>query len=286
MAGSISLIVCTLGRTEPLARLLVSLQAQTNPAFEVIVVDQNEPDLAAFLQPWHGRLALRHLHSAKGLSRARNVGLREAGGAIVGFPDDDCWYDAEVTAQVEHFFRDNAADVLTGRTLDRAGRESVSPHRSESGQIDRDNVFRSGNSNTLFARRAVAEAVGGFDEALGVGAATPFQSGEETDFLLKCLRNGHRAYYDRSLVVRHDQNEAGPANEMARVRAYSQGFGRVVRTHDYGVGYLGARTSRAAVRGLLCLASGDLQGARHRWLWAIGACLGYAASGPPTARSG
>ena len=282
MAESISLIVCTLGRKEPLARLLASLQAQGNPAFEVVVVDQNEPDLTAFLDPWRKHLALDHLRSPKGLSRARNVGLRHARGTIVGFPDDDCWYDAGVTADVERAFRDGAMDVLTGRTVDAEGRESVSRHRSDSGPIDRRNVFLSGNSNTLFVRRSVAESVGGFDESLGVGAPTPFQSGEETDFLLKCLRAGHPARYDRNLVVRHDQGDAATAGEIARVRAYSQGFGRVVRTHEIGIGYLGTRTGRAAVRGLVCLATGDLQGARRRWHWALGSWRGYAAPGPPS----
>jgi GT2 family glycosyltransferase len=186
-----------------------------------------------------------------------------------------------VTERVLQFFRDPECGVLTGRTLDREGRESVSPHRSESGFVDRDNVFSSGNSNTLFARKAVAVDVGGFDETLGVGAGTPFQSGEETDFLLRCLRKDYQVYYDRGFVVRHDQNIEAGAAQIARAGAYSQGFGRLLRMHDYGIVYLGAGIGRALVRGGLCLATGDVDGARRRYDWVKGALRGYLAGAVP-----
>lgn len=278
MSDLISLIVCTLGRKEPLARLLASLERQDNRSFEVVIVDQNEGEyLRPIIERFGSTLAIRHLRSPKGLSRARNVGLRHCKGHIVGFPDDDCWYGPRVTAQIDAFFARPGTAVLCGRTLDVEGRESVSAHRGASGAIDRHNVFASGNSNTLFARTQIARDVGGFDEALGVGALTPFQSGEETDFLLRCLRSGNAAYYERDFIVHHDQNNEVVTVRIARARVYSAGFGRLLRIHDYGLSYLGARIGRAFLRGTVCLATGDVDGARQRYGWAVGCMRGYMA---------
>src|SRR5262249_2604201 len=93
-AVTVSLVTCTLGdRKERLARLLQSLAPQGFRAFELIVVDQNPPGyIDEILQTCGAGLRIKHVRSAPGLSAARNVGLAQANGQIVGFPDDDCWY--------------------------------------------------------------------------------------------------------------------------------------------------------------------------------------------------
>jgi hypothetical protein len=58
---------------------------------------------------------------------------------------------------------------------------------------------------------------------------------------------------------------------------YSGGFGRLMRLHDYGAAYFGARIGRALLRGGVCLATGDLNGARQRYGWAMGSLRGYMA---------
>lgn len=283
MRPLVSLIVCTIGRRDTLRRLVASLARQTDDAFELIVVDQGSTDeIATLLEPVAVGQRVRHLRSGRGLSLGRNIGLARADGAIVGFPDDDCWYDDNVIERVQLFFANSENEVLTGRTVDRSGNESVSAHRAESGLIDRNNVFESGNSNTVFARTAVARDVGGFDETLGVGAATPFQSGEETDFLLRCLHKEHLLHFDRGFLVHHDQVDSSAPTLLARTRAYSQGYGRLLRLHKYGLGYLGVRVGRAAIRGAICLATGDTSGARQRYDWANGSLRGFLA---PASRS-
>ncbi len=78
-----SLIVATLGRTAELQRLFESLERQTHRDFEVIVVDQNtDGRLLPILDAFATKLTIRRLTSIPGLSRARNVGLREATGEL------------------------------------------------------------------------------------------------------------------------------------------------------------------------------------------------------------
>lgn len=284
MPRLISLITSTIGREAPLARLLSSLRAQTNIAFELIVVDQSDDGrIARQLEDVAVGQSVRCFSSGRGLSKGRNLGLQQARGEVVGFPDDDCWYGSDVIARVQRHFDHSASCVLTGRTTDRDGVESVSAHRAESGAVDRYNVFTSGNSNTLFARTSIAREVGGFDESLGVGAATPFQSGEETDFVLRCIGRGYQPQFVHDFVVHHDRIDGSRTAQIARARTYSRGYGRLLRQHGYGLSYLGGRVGRAFVRGGWCLVTGDGAGALQRLHWIRGAVSGFIA---PELRSG
>lgn len=274
MNGTISLVVCTLGRFEPLERLLGSLERQTNRKFEVIVVDQNPDGFLDAALSRHPGLPIVHMRSPKGLSRARNVGLTRCSGAIIGFPDDDCWYDPDVLKKVETLFaaRPDMA-FMSGRTVDAEGAVSLNRYPDESAPIDRSNIFAATNSNAIFVRSDVARDVRGFDETLGVGAATPFQAGEETDFLLRCLACGHKGLYEPGLVVRHDQ----VTDSLQRLRAYSAGFGRVARIHGLGTSVFFPRNVRTIAGGFYRALKGDVAGARQRYACLMGSIRGYAA---------
>jgi glycosyltransferase involved in cell wall biosynthesis len=277
LAELITLVVCTLGRTESLRRLLVSLRGQTEKRFHIIIVDQNPPGFILPVLDDFPDLPIAYTRSARGASRARNAGIALTQTPLIGFPDDDCWYAPETVAEVVRRF--DAApemDVLTGRTIDAEGRESVSIHLPESQPVTRANVFQTGNTNAFFARTSAVSAVGGYDETLGVGAGTPFGSGEETDFLLRCLGAGFDVRYDRDFLVHHDQVQ----RDLAKVGRYAAGFGRLVRLHRLGAGFLGARVARAAARSCLFLITGNIGQARARWSWIRGCLSGYTAAPP------
>ncbi|WP_348649456.1 glycosyltransferase family 2 protein [Methylobacterium aquaticum] len=273
----VSLLVCTKGRSAQLERLFESLLAQTCPDFEVVLVDQNEPGtLEPIVGRYRDRLGIDHARSAPGLSRARNVGLARCRGDLVAFPDDDCWYPPGLVAEVVRLFAEHPeADAVTGRTLDATGRESLGAFLAADQAVDRRNVWFSGNSNGLFVRRAAARAVGGFDETLGVGAPTPFRSGEETDFLLRLLAQGRRVVFRHGLVVHHDQ--VAEAGRHTRAADYARGFGRVLRLHRYGLLYLAFRLARFTASGTRALLRRDTGTARDKALWAIGTVAGYCA---------
>jgi glycosyltransferase involved in cell wall biosynthesis len=284
-APALSLVVCTIGRVHELQRLLSSLEEQSFQSFEVVLVDQNPDDyLANIIAAYSSKLSLKQLRSQPGLSKARNVGLRSAKGAVVGFPDDDCWYGATTAAHVMRFFaKEPHFDVLLGRTVDEDGVETVSPFRRSSGPGTRSNVWRSGNSNTLFARSETARQLG-FDEALGVGAATPFKSGEESDFLLRALAAGKRIYFDHDLLIHHAAVHAeSEAAHLERARSYSTGFGYVLRKHDYGAGYLFYRAARSLGSSMVSAAMLDLAAARYKSAWTMGTLRGYFGSNWPGA---
>jgi glycosyltransferase involved in cell wall biosynthesis len=277
-----SLLCATVGRTDKLGRMLDALAVQTTRDFELIVVDQNPPGvLDPILAAYADRIAIVHLRSERGLSRARNVGLGACRGALVGFPDDDCWYPRDLLERlIALFAAEPVVDVLTGRTTDAAGADSLGLFLGADAAIDKANIWLIGNSNSLFLRTEAARRAGGFDETLGVGATTPFKSGEETDFLLRALAAGAKGRYRRDIVVHHDQTPVGGAGGIARAQDYAQGFGRVLRLHGYGASYAALRVARSSARALLSALTGDMATARYKALWALGTLKGFCALPP------
>jgi glycosyltransferase involved in cell wall biosynthesis len=84
-----SVVVCSLNGERHLGRCLAALAAQTHDAYEVVVVDDGSIDATGAIAEAAGVRVERH-PSPRGLSAARNAGIRASRGTIVAFTDDDC----------------------------------------------------------------------------------------------------------------------------------------------------------------------------------------------------
>lgn len=229
-----SLILATVGRTLELKRLFDSLVAQTYHDFEIVVVDQNPDDR---LLPMLHRarclgLAIRHIrHSPPNLALARNAGIAIASGNWLGFPDDDCWYEART---LEHIMQ-------RARRRDRP--QGVIAHWEEQGQAQtagwlswqRSSCFRDFpvSSITTFMSKDLVHTIGGFDARLGVGQW--FGAGEETDLVLRALRSGALLAHEPSALVHHavekpTRLQSAPARKSAQYRA--RGTGAIYAKHQ------------------------------------------------------
>ena len=227
-----SLILATVGRTAELDRFLKHLAAQSYRNFELIVVDQNPDDrLLPLLAPYQERFPVVHLRSAIGLSRARNAGLPHASGDILAFPDDDCWYSADLLQRVATLFqKTSTVDCITGRPVDAC---ALGFDRS-SGRVNKRNVFRRGISYTIFIRNEVASCIGRFDESLGLGATSGKIAAEETDYLLRALSASFHISYFAELCVPHGDSKLVYDEALIR-RQYGSALalGCVLKKHQY-----------------------------------------------------
>jgi glycosyltransferase involved in cell wall biosynthesis len=250
---SFDLIVATVGRVEQVGHLLDSLERQTYRRARVIVVDQNEDD--RLTPPLAARsLDILHLHSRPGLSHARNVGLAHAAADVVAFPDDDCEYPDDLLERVERRMAEQASlDGLTGRAADRAGRSALSWRRDRR-RLTPGNLWNRANSCTIFLRRSVLERVAGFDEQLGLGARTPWCSGEEIELLVRALRTGAAIEYDPELVVYHELRAYRPAELRALGHRDGASVGYILRRHGYGPATIGPMLARPLGGAALALA--------------------------------
>ena len=231
----VTLIVSTRGRANEVERLLSSVARQTYRGFELRLSDQNEDDrLGPILYRFQQSFRLERLRTSKGLSRGRNAGLSQPLGDIVAFPDDDCWYPENLLEQVVDYFHRNlsidaiaAKPCFSGLAPIAGPQEVIRPTA-----YTRANIFDVGLgaiSYCIFLRRRFVEAVGGFDETLGVGAGTPWGSGEESDYLIRGLQQQMRIEHVPSLSVFHPMK--GDSTE--RMYLYACGYGRVLAKHRY-----------------------------------------------------
>ena len=280
-----SLVVATLGRTQPLGRLLESLTRQTEPDFEVIVVDQNPPGMIAdILGAYRSRLSIMHAVSPPGVSRARNLGLRISRGEIIVFPDDDCWYEPDTLRTWGDAY--NALPLvggIMGRCVGPDGETIHGMTHQQSGSINRRNVWRRTNGNGLSFRRRVFQFVPGFDETLGPGAGTPWAACEDADLPIRVLDAGLSLHYQPEIVVRHPnpQFESFSSND-ARRRAvgYGRGMGRVLRQRAFDARTVATALIRPLGGALLSLICGQWRRAECYLLSFQGRLQGWWAAPP------
>ncbi len=263
-----SLVLGTFGRTVELEECLASLDAQTLRAFELIVVDQNPDErLAPILARYESRFPILHLRpEQRGLSRAKNLGLKHASGEVIGFPDDNCRYPPELLARVMRFFTGHPEIAgLCGRSVDDDGKDSNLRFDTEPGPVDRFNVWRRAMAYNIFVRAASARGVW-FDERLGPGAGTKWGAADETDFVLKLLNRGAPIYYDPALLAIHPQ-PVTRFDEAASSRAYSYGcgMGHVLKKHRYPIPFRVKMLLPPIKNTLSSLARGKPSEARYRY---------------------
>jgi len=232
----LSVVVCTRDRPELLDRCLEALAGQAGE-FEVLVVDQGDVPAALPDDP-----RFRRLHDpGRGLARARNIGVRAAGGSVVVFVDDDAVSNTGYIGVIAQAFAENPnLAALAGRIL------NLENGRPYARTLDnRPRVLGRGDWRRFFGgnfaiRRAVLDRIGPFDERFGAGCR--WASGEETDYFFRMLYRNCRIAYLPEAVVRHPGQavEQAPGQLRAKLFASARGQGAMIARHfvefaDYGM---------------------------------------------------
>lgn len=278
-----SILLATVDREAEVRNFLQSLATQTWPEFEVILIDQNPDErLKPMVERFRECFPIRQIRSGRGHSRAFNAGLKYATGDVLAFPDDDCWYDPDLLTRVASVLAAHPeCSGVTGREIVEAGFTSGGRWDCREGKVTRGNIWRRAISFSIFLRRGAAQHHQ-FDESLGVGADTPWGAGEETDFLLRLLRDGHSLHYDPQIAIWH-QGRSGPytAQTYAKARRYGMGIGRVLRKNDYPLVLVTPHILRPAGGSLLALARGNWVKARYHWSICAGRISGWLSNPQP-----
>jgi len=227
----LSIIIPTLGRVEQVAALLRSIvDTSGDSILEVVVVDQNQDDrLVRLLSEYSSVLPLRHERVGfKGVSKARNYGVRQAAGKYVVFADDDCEFIPGSIATGLGWLEDHPNfSAICGRAVDRNRKDTMAKW-GLSRELDLNHIYNHCVEFAIIFRRDVFGAYT-FDEQLGPGCV--FGAEEGYDLVYRLIRGGERLYYSRDIVFYHPQkieNHMTP-QECDRVLFYRRGFAHMCK---------------------------------------------------------
>lgn len=230
---TVSVVICTQDRPEDLARCLHALQNLAHPPDEIVVVD-NAPSTDKTRDVVSGIPGVRYvLEPRRGLSMARNTGIRQTTGDIIAFTDDDVAVHPDWIVHLRQGFQNPKVMAVTGLILPaELETEAQVIFEMEQGCLAGDfyavtfdqEFFRKtqhrgvpvwqigAGANMAFRRRAF-DLVGYFDERLGAGASG---CSEDSELWYRLLAEGWLCRYEPTAVVyhRHRQDMAGLKHQM------------------------------------------------------------------------
>ena len=235
----LSLVLCTYGRTNEVDNFLNSIYTQTKKPKEIIVVDQNEENiLHHILKKWGSKLPIIHKRvNFKGASKSRNFGAKQAVSALIAFPDDDCLYPPTLIENISSLFKLKAEvdTILTAKIEPSEISSSLSkPHLSYSGVTSILDLFKAkAETSNIFSRKSKLELLLYiFNENIGPGANTPWVSNEETDLLIRLLKQGATIIKLKELSIAHHSLQVSPSRSLK----YGMGRFEVIKKHRLGAG--------------------------------------------------
>jgi len=115
MSARVSVIIPTYNRAKLLMRALNSVARQTRPADEIIVVDDGSTDHTADMIARHYPNVVYLKQENKGVSAARNRGIRAATGEWMAFLDsDDEWLDQKLETQIDQLYANATSSTADG----------------------------------------------------------------------------------------------------------------------------------------------------------------------------
>jgi len=235
-APTVSVAVCTHGRSAYLPRLFAAL-AELDPApLEVIIVDNapGENDCRAEVEA-RGFTYVRE--DRKGLDNARNTAVRHARGDLIAFTDDDCVPAPGWLRAMPRLFENPYVGAVTGPMFP-FELESRSQQRMEAvagmGRGYDELIFDwqslsvahgsavGVGANMAFRRSALA-ALGPEPFPPELDAGTPTESGGDTYVFARMLAGNHLVIYSPELYGFHDHRKDDAALIRA-VRGYGTGI--------------------------------------------------------------
>jgi glycosyltransferase involved in cell wall biosynthesis len=194
----VSVVIAAWNAERYLAEALASVDAQTSPPLEVIVVDDGSTDATASIADDHGAIVLRFEH--RGIGPSRNAGLAASHGDVIAFLDaDDLWLPTKLERQVACLATDpdlGAVSCMVDEFLDRSADASTSVRQPNLG-------VTAAISSGATVRRAVVDQIGPFDEDTTVA--------DWVDWWARLRRLGVREHTVPEVLVRrriHDQNNS------------------------------------------------------------------------------
>jgi glycosyltransferase involved in cell wall biosynthesis len=216
----VSVVLPTYNRDAFVAKAIDSVLGQTYSDYELIVVDDGSTDnTPALLEQYGDRINVVRQEN-RGVSAARNSGIRSASGQAIALLDsDDYWLPKKLEEQIAFFDAEPDALICQTQELWFRNGKRVNPkkrHRKPSGMIfEKSLPLCLVSPSAVMIRKSLFDEVGLFDEAL--------PACEDYDLWLRIAWKYPVYLIDTPLIVKQgghaDQLSAMPELDKYRIQA-------------------------------------------------------------------
>ncbi len=282
---SLSVVICayTLERWDDLCAAVRSVQRQSVPVLEVVVVvDHNDELVQRARESFAGAVVLPNA-GPMGLSAGRNTGVAACTGDVVAFLDDDAAADPTWAVEMLAAYTDESVVGVGGLVVPewRAPRPDWFPDEflwvvgcSYRGQPTQRAQVRNAIGANMSFRRSVFERTGGFD--LSIGRVGRDAAGcEETELSLRAVQAspGGRILLEPSAVVHHAVTPQRVTRSYFRERCRAEGRSKALVSDLAGPQealstertYTTRTLPSGVALGVRQAIAGDRSGARRAW---------------------
>ena len=232
----VSVVIPTYERSQFLEGAIQTALGQTYENIEVIVVDDGSSEQYSdkIVSDYSDNVNCLQHEENKGLSAARNTGIRESGGEFVAFlDDDDRWHKTKLARQVEALKQDQTVGLATCLVAAITPDNELVHCETSAPSGDCSETILSGNSigtpSRILVRQDCFKDIGCFDESL--------PTKQDWDFYIRLCQNWRVAAVEDHLCFRtiHESMSSNPESaqrdneqilhkheELFRSRGYSE----------------------------------------------------------------
>ncbi len=216
----VSAVIPTFNRAGMLREAVASVLGQDYDRIELIVVDDGSTDDTPAVLETFGSAVKALRRENRGVSAARNAGIKAASGDLIAFLDsDDLWLPEKISVQVDFFKRNKDAWICQTEEIWIRNGLRINPkkkHRKRSGLIFEPSLHLCLVSpSAVMIRKDLFDRVGMFDETL--------PACEDYDLWLRIGALYPVFLIDRPLIVKRGghagQLSAAPGLDAYRIRS-------------------------------------------------------------------
>lgn len=217
-----TVVICTDGqRSDLLERCINSLLEQTHKEMEILCVSTLESLPEVVMSETRVIIEKR-----KGVSLAKNIGIRHSTYDLIALTDDDCVCHRDWVENLLSEFKSENVGCVTGGSLPtREGLWHASTAMKATRKVyGKGGVFLPpwsiGAGNNICLRKDVILDVGLFDEELGPG--TGYRSAEDIDVFHRIIESGYEIVNTPQAIVDHEPLDS---QEQVRKMLYNYRLG-------------------------------------------------------------
>lgn len=228
-----SIICATFGKESKINKLCHSLSKQKYKNFELIICDQNNHNFNKDVIKKFHNINIKFLKTKIGLSNSRNIGIKNSIGNYLIFLDDDIELNNNYLKKINTAYQNTKCEILCYKVQSK-NKKNLLNYPSADCCIETTQQIFNNISSVSFVIKNNNKLL--FDKKLGLGSNNIYQSGEETDFILRAVKLfKYKILFLKSIHISHIDIKNSFFKLIKKNFLYGCGWSYVVKKHKLNI---------------------------------------------------